>query len=373
MRFITVSIALLGVLNAAASKLLSGTIVVDSLGTKLAYTDTGAPPLSSSHSSYTTIFAVHGMAFNYGIFERVQALQGSYRIVAISRRHYAGSTPYNADELRVVNNGTDAEKTAFTRNRGLEINTFIDTFIQKNNVPYKFSGNTKNSGIALIGWSLGNAVTLAAINNLNASSAAIQARIAPNLHTLILHEPSTNILGLAVDPRNWVPWTIFDVTIPERYEIALFAEWVAGYFQHGDLSTRNADVLSFLPHGFNLRPPTVYSIARANRSSIMDLSDNSKLEIPYQLNFIPQLLVQYEYLYTPEFKALFPNTKNFFIGCEQTASFGPITTWKIQDDDKAAGGGFIKAKLIPGINHMSAWDDPKITLDLYSQCIQRTF
>lgn len=130
-----------------------------------------------------------------------------------------------------------------------------------------------------------------------------------------------------------------------------FAWWVSSYFQHGDLSTRDSDELQFHVPGFNLRPPTVYDIVSAGRQSILETGPPAKTDIPYQIYFFPQFLASYNAIYSEEIRALYPNLKVFFIGGEHSAAYGPATTWMIQDHDKEHGGGFIKAKLLKGINH----------------------
>jgi len=348
----------------------TGSIVVDGHGTKLAYTDTGAPS-----DAYTTIFAVHGMAFNSGTFEPVQALAkaANVRFVAVTRRNYRGSTPFTEEELKVVNNGPEEEKTAFIVKRGVELLTFMDKFLQEKKVPLQPLQEGKPGGIAIVGWSLGNTVTLSAIANIKSAAPEVQQRLRPLIHTLILHEASKTVLGHAPDPRNWVPWNLVDQTIPEKIEMPFFAWWTTAYFEHDDLSDRTGSGLEYHAPSYKLRPPTVYSIAAAGRLDILELEAPAKTDVPYQIYFFPQYQALYSSLYSKETRDLFPNMKVFYFGCENTVSFGPSTTWMIEDHDKEHGGGFIKAKLVKGINHFSSWDDPEITLQLYQDCIARTF
>lgn len=105
----------------------------------------------------------------------------------MTRRNYAGSTPFTEDELKVVNGGSEEEKTAFVVNRGVEHLTFIDKFLAEKHVPLQPSQDGKPGGVAILGWSLGNVETLAAFANLKATAPDVQVRLAPLIHTLILH------------------------------------------------------------------------------------------------------------------------------------------------------------------------------------------
>lgn len=149
-----------------------------------------------------------------------------------------------------------------------------------------------------------------------------------------------------------MPWNVVDPEITLNNELPLFAEFVSGYFQHGNLSTRNADVLNFQAHGFSLRPPSVYSIAAAGRASIIELTDSVKLDIPLQF-FLSQALASYETLYDKNVLSTLPNMKTFLFCGEHSPAFAIHTAWEVQNDDLAHGGGFIKVKILNGLlNHL---------------------
>lgn len=348
---------------------MTESILVDQQGTKLAYTDSGPPS-----NAYTTIFAVHGLAFNAGIFERVQACakRANVRFVAVTRRNYQGSTPFTEAELKVLNGGSAEEKNAFLAKRGVELLIFIDKFLADQQIPLQAPEKGETGGVAIIGWSLGNTVALSAIANLSSIAPDAKARLAPLIHTLILHDPSKNILGHASDANNWAPMNVIDKTIPKKSEIPFFVWWVSSYFQHGDLSKRSHEELEYHAPGFN-RPPTVYSLASADRLSVVESGAALKADVPYQVFLRPQFLASYNSLFSKELKDLLPNLKAFLISGEHSAAFSPSTAWMVQDHDKEHGGGFIKAKILRGFNHFSAWDEPESTLQAYQDCITRSF
>ncbi|KAJ7087147.1 hypothetical protein C8R44DRAFT_991416 [Mycena epipterygia] len=111
-------------------------VVNDKTGVELSYIDSGVPP---NATSYTTVFAVHGMIFTNLIFEKIMALAPSrnVRVVAINRRPFPGSTPFTPAELNITLTGGagDAERDAQIEARGHEIGMFIARFITKFNLP----------------------------------------------------------------------------------------------------------------------------------------------------------------------------------------------------------------------------------------------
>lgn len=122
------------------------------------------------------------------IFEKVMALaQGSkIRIVAVNRRDYPGSTPLATEDTAILASGSDDQKSAFLKARGVEIATFIDLFVERNRVP-PISADGQTGGFALLGWSLGNAIALSAVANVDSLPSAAQDRWASGMRALILH------------------------------------------------------------------------------------------------------------------------------------------------------------------------------------------
>ena len=91
-----------------------------------------------------------------GVFKRIVPLASSHslRVICLSRREYEGSTPYSADELKTIHEGSDAERANFLHNQGLLIALFINELIQLLALP-------KSGGVTVAGWSLGNIFTIA--------------------------------------------------------------------------------------------------------------------------------------------------------------------------------------------------------------------
>ena len=112
------------------------------------------------------------------------ASRSCLRIVAISRRDYPGSTPLSPEQNTVLSSGTDDEKAAFLKERGLEIATFIERYARENPI-VPINGAT--GGFALLGWSLGNAFALSVVANLDALSPSSQSWWKDHFRALILY------------------------------------------------------------------------------------------------------------------------------------------------------------------------------------------
>ncbi|KAJ3794253.1 hypothetical protein GGU11DRAFT_690187 [Lentinula aff. detonsa] len=350
----------------SVSPLSQGSIVVDANGTQLTYTDSGAP---NSHP-YTTIFAVNGMGFNGGIFSKIQTLAPSrqLRIVAVNRRGYAGSTPLSTYEQNVILNGTADQQAEFSRNIGVELLMFMDEFIQDHNISV-FNGD-KNSagGVAVVAWSIGNMAGLSAIAHIEDVPEATRSRLASRIRSLIMQESSSNALGLPAPAQNWVPLDISDPTIPAAHQYTAFAQWVTAYFDHGNLSSRDPDVISWVvPSSFT--PFTIFNMTVSQYNTIVDTSINPALDAD-QLALAPVLEANYRASnFNSTLRGLLPHMENWFITGTRSASFGPYCIWVVEDDNAAAGGGFVNFMTIDGVNHFMHWDDPELTLSVYQSMI----
>lgn len=79
--------------------------------------------------------------------------------------------PPSEQEVLETNSHVSREaKEKFLERRGVEILHFIDAFIQCAGIPeINYLNNRCIGGLALAGWSLGSAFTLAAIANVNSN------------------------------------------------------------------------------------------------------------------------------------------------------------------------------------------------------------
>ncbi|KAK0499101.1 Alpha/Beta hydrolase protein [Armillaria luteobubalina] len=355
----------------ASIPMSSGTLVVNTAGVELAYLDSGAP---ADASSYTTIFAVHGMIFTNLVFQKVLDVARSkgVRFVAIQRRPFPGSTPFTAEELNVVLTGgsSEADRDAQITARGHEIASFVDAFIQKFKLP-ALSDDGKTGGVALLGWSVGGAFPLAAVASSGTLPADVQARFSSYLRSLIVYESAPLVLGLPTPTQNWVP--LIDTTIPENLRLEAFGQWCTGYFDQGDItlsSPHNLDSLSWVISSPK-RVPTFYSIPVEQHNTMTTYGNDASTDLPFLFFFSKQLNDVYSKAFNDkDITAKFPRMKKSFLCGDKTAAFGVAGLWAVQDDQKENGTDpNVKFKLIPGANHFLVWDDPEKAFDAFMDLI----
>ncbi|KAK7046737.1 Alpha/Beta hydrolase protein [Favolaschia claudopus] len=331
------------------------TLAVDINGTVLAYTDSGKP----ASDVYITIFALHGMGFNGGIFKRLAAVapKKNIRLVAINRRQYEGSTPFGP-EAAIPITGSEDEKTKFLASRGIELANFAATFIEKNNLP-PISADGKTGGVAFLGWSAGNNLTCAAVANIDGLSAGAQARLRSHLRAHIMYEAPSIVIGLPLPPDNWFPH--MDKSMPAEKHTPMFTNWITSYFDHGDLATKDLKVLNYhLPSPY--RRPSVYSMTREEFDAIVDMGPEE---------FAPLFMSQAQAAanlnkacFSETIKSLVPALKTTFIAGERSASYAIAAMWSLESENEARGGE-LKTVLIPGANHFYHWEEPEEALQVF--------
>ncbi|PBK63889.1 hypothetical protein ARMSODRAFT_893703 [Armillaria solidipes] len=349
----------------------SGTLVVNTAGVELAYLDSGAP---ADASSYTTIFAVHGMIFTNLIFQKVlnAARSKGVRFVAIQRRPFPGSTPFTAEELNVILTGgsSEADRDAQIAARGHEIASFVDAFIQKFKLP-PLSDDGKTGGVALLGWSVGGAFPVAAVASSSTLPTNVQTRLGSYVRSLIVYESAPLVFGLPTPTQNWVP--LIDTTMPENIRLPAFGQWCTGYFDHGDITLSSAhdhDSLSWILSSPE-RVPTFYNIPVDQLNTIATYGNDASTDLPFLFFFSNQLKAVYSKAFNDkDITAKFPHMKRSFLCGDKTGAFGVAGLWAVQDDQKENGtDSSVKYKLIPGANHFLVWDDPEKAFEAFMDLV----
>jgi hypothetical protein len=185
-------------------------------------------------------------------------------------------------------------------------------------------------------------------------------------------------------PQNWVP--LFDTSMLATAQYSAFVQWVSSYFQHGDLSTRDPDVLSYVTPSI-IRPPSIFNMSQAEYDSIIDIGPNPTLDL-HLLGLAPSLEPVFrKATFDKALRSLLPNMKTSFVTGDLSTSFALYALFIFQNENDAAGGDFIKFEVVPGVNHFVSsyicsidfslkiiakmhWDDPEKALQTYSQLIR---
>ena len=106
-------------------------------------------------------------------------------VVALNRRNYPGSTPYDEKDVDVIVNGTKEQKDAWHRDQSHELGMFIHKLIDKGNLP-PISADRKTGGVAVVGWSSGAGNAIGMIAHPVTLPPAIRTGLALHVRFLIV-------------------------------------------------------------------------------------------------------------------------------------------------------------------------------------------
>ncbi|TFK25434.1 hypothetical protein FA15DRAFT_617744 [Coprinopsis marcescibilis] len=333
------------------------TIQVDD-GTQLAYTDSGA----AATAGYTTVFIIHGTIFYSSSLQTIVNLgtDAGLRLVAINRRDYPGSTPLSIDPSQITG-ASDDEKAGYLRDRGLEILRFVDLFIQANNLP-QVSEDRKSGGVAILGWALGAGVTFAALAHASLDK-EVSERLSRYVRAHILLDPPAQVLGQPTPPEYWLPLRDQSIQEPDRMPVSI--QWVAGYFDHGDITKRDKSKLSWSTPSTKFLPTTFsaqHAFSDHAHMGPAPLAGSDGLLMAKPL--AAQLEANYrKACFDSEVRSIFPHLKVIEVARDMGPAVGVIAFWKIQDDDAAHGGGHVAFDVMKGANHFVQWDHPDKVID----------
>lgn len=222
----------------------------------------------------------------------------------------------------------------------------------------------------ILGWSAGASLACAAVSAIDSLPAETRTRLSNTIRTLIAHgtfpfkllnassechltscitEAAPIALGLPSPAKNWVP--LLEQSIPEDLRWMAFVQWMTAYFDHGDLSTRDLDVLSYVLPGTS-RVPSIFNMSKSDVESMVSAGKEAATDLPFLFLFAPQLQAAYrKTFYEPKTAKLLPHLRVTYVVGEQGPSWGPAALWLIQDHEKEQQSGRVTTKLVPGANH----------------------
>ncbi|TFY61620.1 hypothetical protein EVJ58_g4398 [Rhodofomes roseus] len=139
-----------------------------------------------------------------------------------------------------------------------------------------------------------------------------------------------------------------DTSMPPELHTPFWAQWITSYFDHGDPSSRDPEVLSYIVPSFSRRP-TIYDMTAEELEQMLD---QSVAEMPGMFCSTAQALVNTrKACFDNTNRALLPHMKVSHIVGSCSASFAIPGRWSLEDDDQANGGGRINFVMISGVNH----------------------
>ncbi|KAK0499098.1 hypothetical protein EDD18DRAFT_1070396, partial [Armillaria luteobubalina] len=291
-------------------------VVNSTTGVHLAYLDTGPP---ENTSSYTTIFAVHGMVYTNLVFQKVMGVASSngVRFVATKHRPCLGSTLFTDEELDQGNFEIEM--------RGHEIASFVD-------IP-RVSDDGMSGGVSLLGWSVRCGYVVVAIASIGTLPVDVQTRLGAHVRFMIIYEAAPIALGLPTPSQNWAP--LVDTTIPEDLQLPTFVQWHTGYFDHGNLtlsSAYNLDSLSWVLTAPEY-VPTFYKIPVEELEEVARYRSDEATDPPFIFFFANQLNAVYRKAFNDEgIGAILPLLKGSFLCGDKTSAFHVSGLWTVHDD-----------------------------------------
>ena len=140
--------------------------------------------------------------------------------------------------------------------------------------------------------------------------------------------------------------------MPTEARTPFFSHWITSYFKHGDLTARDPKKISYVVPTTS-RAPIIYSMSDDEvRRTIYEPSAFGS-DMAFMLFSAPQIDATYrKAIFDEALRALVPRMKVTVFSGDETASFSIPSQWAIEDDDKAAGGGFVSVKWVSGFNHL---------------------
>ncbi|KAJ6611318.1 Alpha/Beta hydrolase protein [Mycena sp. CBHHK59/15] len=330
-------------------------------GIEILYTDSGAPKTTD----YTTLVVLHGSAFNGDGFVRLHehAHKHNLRVILWNRRDYRGSTKYTDEELEDLKAG----RKIYQDRLAIQTAWFFEHFIKHENTP-ELSADRKTGGFILMGWSFGNATTLALFSDPAVIPKALYDTIEPYIMSLVIYDPPYTALGYPLPGQEnfYDPWTDPDYPTPEQlYDN--FQHWVSSYYTHPDIASGKPSGMSFEKR---TEKRTVSSWTEEQKERYFDKVAAVRTELPSYAPPMQALLkVQtHKALFDEALVAsLFPNVKVLYISGIGTCYYcmwAHMESSRLYKEALASGQKArpTKFKLVEGGNHFLHYDLPDLLL-----------
>jgi hypothetical protein len=156
------------------------------------------------------------------------------------------------------------------------------------------------------------------------------------------------MFGGSLEPKHYTP--LVDDRIPPEDRLEKFGYWVSSYFQHGDLGTRNLDVLSWVEPS-TIHPATLNNMTADEKKEIICVGKEPEHEMPYMMASNEQFSSSYrKAFFGDDVKTLFPGFKVSFLAGELSPAFAISSYWMLENDIKETGKPF-NLRFIPDSNH----------------------
>lgn len=123
------------------------------------------------------------------------AAQHKLRVVVLNRREYPGSKALTDEEFRQFDGADEQGHETYFGARAQELAEFLLDFAVKQHLPTASAESA--GGIAVMGWSAGNAYTLSLLSHAGAIAPSMRKRLEPFLRTVVIFGKIVELLALA--------------------------------------------------------------------------------------------------------------------------------------------------------------------------------
>lgn len=132
---------------------------------------------------------------------------------------------------------------------------------------------------------------------------------------------------------------MFEQSIPEELRMKAFIQWLTGYFEHGNLSDRDLNTLSYvLPS--TIRAPSIFNMSKAELTAMLVDGEEAAPDYPLAFLFGSQIKAAYrKTFYEPKTADVLPHLRVTFFTGEYAPAWGPAALWAVQDEEKQSGCG----------------------------------
>ncbi|KAH9937693.1 Alpha/Beta hydrolase protein [Fomitopsis serialis] len=350
-------------------------------GIQLYYEDTGAPPNSSD---YTTLVLVHGGVFNGSTFKPmfVHAADCNMRLVALNTRDYRGSTPYSSSDLEALRSTNLDEQRAMIDARGQEVAAFLVWFIRQANIPLRSKNQeiTSSGGLALLGWSWGNTMTVSFLAQASRLPQEDRRFIDDYLSAFIMYDSARHGLGVPPEITEGLrrPARGRDETVDQNN---VFQHWLSGYYVHSPPildsfpSVTLDDLQGGLVHLPITSPSSDYepSTTRMTHQEFADVTDPDVVKRAHPLYHAVNPVLYKENIQGALWNATtWPHLKVTLVWCDMSPPETVLSAWYLANQvgtNWPRGARKVDVLRFQGANHFPHWDQPKRTIKLLSSII----
>lgn len=126
--------------------------------------------------------------------------------------------------------------------------------------------------------------------------------------------------------------------------------WLTAYFNHGDLDTRDLNVLEFVVPTTD-RIPSLWNMDDVVQEKGIEEEPVFSVDAPI-FRLSEELNAMYkEALFGSVMRSAFPGLKTSLLVGTKAISMSIASWWSIEQDDVANGGGLVQYRVLDGLNH----------------------